>query len=123
MATMIGAYMTVPLVLLSGLFLLQILRSQQKSYARLSFKAFDVRVSFQMMMLGFVVLAFSRVPDFLGLASLNLTVSLIAGSTSTVLMTAAFVILNSVVYGPDNFLYYHLPSNYLGSEDRYAHPD
>lgn len=112
--------MTVPLVLLSGLFIFQIIRSQEKSYARLSFKAFDVRVSFQLMMLGFVILAFGRVFDLLGREALNYIFSVISGSTATVLMTAAFIILNSVVYGPDNFLYYHLPSNYFGSDERYV---
>lgn len=120
---MIGAYMTLPLILLSGLFILQIVREKQKSYARLSFKALDVRVSFQMIMLGFVVLAFSRVPDFLGLPHLNYLVSLAAGITATVLMTGAFLILDAVVYGPENPLYYRLPSNYFGGEDRYIHRD
>lgn len=123
MASMTGAYMTVPLVLLSGLFIFQIIRCQQKSYARLSFKAFDVRVSFQLIMLAFVILSFSRVPDLLGFSQLNVTVSITVGSTATVLLTVAFLILNAVVYGPGNPLYYRLPSNFFGDRERYIHRD
>jgi len=119
--TWIGAYFTVPLVVLSGMFMLQIVNESQKSFARMSFKSYDIRVSFQLFMIGFLILAGSRVFDFLGLEQLNLIASVIMGSTSTLLLTAAFIILNSIVYGPENFMYYHLPSNYFGDEDRYIH--
>lgn len=103
------------------MFMLQIVKESQKSFARMSFKSYDIRISFQMFMVGFLVLASSRVFDFLGLEQLNLIASVIMGSASTLLLTAAFIILNSVVYGPKNFMYYHLPSNYFGDEERYIH--
>ncbi|MFB6115794.1 MAG: hypothetical protein ABEK04_05940 [Candidatus Nanohalobium sp.] len=106
-------------MVLSGMFIFKIVSDMQKSFARMGFKSYDMRVSFQLVMLGFLVLAASRVFDLLGREGLNLIISVICGSIATVLMTAAFVILNAVVYGPDNFLYYHLPSNYFGDEEDY----
>lgn len=121
MGTWIGAYLSLPLVLLSGLFMLKVVRDSQKAYARMSFKSLDVRISLQMMIAGFTVLAFSRIFDVLGFESLDFLVSVFAGSMATVLLTGAFLILNIVVYGPENRFYYRLPSNYLGDEDRYIH--
>lgn len=113
--------MSLPLVLLSGLFMLKVVSDSQKAYARMSFKSLDVRISLQMMMAGFTVLALSRIFDVLGLESLDFIASIIGGSLATVLLTLAFLILNIVVYGPENRFYYRLPSNYLGDEDRYVH--
>lgn len=107
-------------MVLSGLFMLQILRKREESFARMSFKSYDVRIALQLIMLGFLVLAISRVFDFMGLQQLNFVASVIGGSIATVLLTLAFLILNAVVFGPGNFLYYRLPSNYFGDEDRYA---
>lgn len=120
MGTWIGAYLSLPLVMLSGFFMLKIVTDSQKSYARMSFKSLDMRWSLQLMMAGFIILASSRVFDVIGLETFNYHVSLMAGSSATVLLTVAFLILNIVVYGPENRLYYHLPSNYLGEEGHYV---
>lgn len=100
--------------------MLQIWRRREESFARMSFKSYDVRIALQLIMFGFLILAFSRVFDLIGLQSLNFVASVIAGSIATVLLTIAFMILNGVVYGPKNILYYRLPSNYFGDKDRYV---
>lgn len=120
MATWIGAYLTAPLVLVSGLFMYKVVTDQQKSYARMSFKSFDVRFALQLIMFGFLVLSVGRVYDFAGFQRLNFVASVLTGSIATVLITAAFLILNGVVYGPKHFLYTHLPSNYLSRDDIYV---
>ncbi|MFB6208321.1 MAG: hypothetical protein ABEJ69_03150 [Candidatus Nanohaloarchaea archaeon] len=116
MGTWIGFYLTLPLAILSGMLVFQIHRKRQEVYARLSFKSLDVRIAFQLMMVGFVVLAIPRLYDTLGFTELSTMLSILSGSVTTVLMLAAFVFLNAIAYGPDNWLYYHLPSNYFGEE-------
>ncbi|MFB6204175.1 MAG: hypothetical protein ABEJ75_00855 [Candidatus Nanohaloarchaea archaeon] len=116
MGTWIGFFLTLPLAVLSGLLVFQIHRKREEVYARLSFKSLDVRIAFQLVMVGFIVLAIPRMYDALGLRGLTTLLSVLSGSITTVLMVAAFVILDAIAYGPDNWVYYRLPSNYFGEE-------